>query len=1199
MFRHIAAFEFRYHLRSPVFWTTTLLFALLTFGAITSDQVQIGVAGNVKKNSPYAIANTLVIMSIFAVFIMAAFVSNVVVRDDETGYGPIVHSTRVSTFDYLFGRFTGAFAVGCLAFAGVPLAMLIGSFMPWIDPDTLGPFRPGDYVYVYFVLCLPTLLMMAAFCFALATMTRSMVATYVGVVGLLMIYFVSIAFFRRPDYERIVALIEPFGMGAFTLATKYWTAAERNTQLPAVEGVILWNRLIWLAAGTLLLGAAWALFRREGKRVRALKTAADEDLRVGSGISPPVVSGLSRTAPPATSTSRRQLLALARFDMTAVFRSPAFFVLLAFGFLNSIGGLWFANEDLYGNPFYPVTRIMIQMLFGAFSIVPLIVAIYYAGDLVWRDRELRLHEMLHATPAPDWAFALPKILAIALVLLATVAASVAGGLIVQTLRGYGNYEFSKYVTWYVLPSAVDVTLIAVLGIFIQVLVPHKFIGWLVMLLVIVSQIVLSQLGYEHNLYQYASAPPVPLSDMNGQGHFATSAAWFRAYWSAVAMLLVVLTYGVWRRGLSGSLRARLAALPRRLQGTPAVIAAAAVVAAIGLGAYIFYNTNVVNEYRTQIDNERWAADYEKTLLTFEAVPQPRIIDVALNVDIYPDQQRVNTTGRYTLENRTGSPLREVHVRWMRDTSLKQLELSRAQLRKDHAGLNYRIYALEPPLDPGGRVEMRFATVREQRGFRHARNQTDIVGNGTFINSTLVAPFLGMDREGLLRDRAKRRKYGLPPELRLPKLEDERARANQYTRRDSDWVNADITVSTVDDQLAIAPGYQVSEHVANGRRVVRYRTDAPILHFFSIQSASYMVKRDHWNDVSLAVYYYPSHAYNVDRMIEAMKRSLDYFTAHFSPFQFKQLRILEFPAYNTFAQSFANTIPYSEGLGFIARYDDPEKIDLVTYVTAHEVAHQWWAHQVISGEMQGMTLLTETLAQYSALMVMERLYGPDQIRKFLRYELDSYLRRRGGELIEELPLERVEDQQYIHYQKGSLAMYLLKDVIGEDAVNRALQGLVREYAFNAAPYPTSKDLLRHFREVAPPEHQQLITDLFQKITLYDVKVTGARKQPRADGMWEVALDVDARKVYADGQGRETDVSLDESFDVGLFAAEPGTKAFDQRDVIVFERRPIHSGTQTLQLVTAREPSFGGVDPYNKRVDRNSQDNVRPIENGNVR
>ena len=197
------------------------------------------------------------------------------------------------------------------------------------------------------------------------------------------------------------------------------------------------------------------------------------------------------------------------------------------------------------------------------------------------------------------------------------------------------------------------------------------------------------------------------------------------------------------------------------------------------------------------------------------------------------------------------------------------------------------------------------------------------------------------------------------------------------------------------------------------------------------------------------------------------------------------------------------------------------------------------------------------------MVMERLYGPDQIRKFLRYELDSYLRRRGGELIEELPLERVENQQYIHYQKGSLAMYLLKDVIGEDAVNRALQGLLAEFAFKAAPYPTSKDLLRHVRSAARPEQQQLITDLFEKITLYDVKVTGARKQLRGDGMWDVALDVDARKVYADGEGRETEAALDEAFDVGLFTVEPGTKDFDQSDVILFERRAIHTGTQTLQ------------------------------------
>jgi ABC-type transport system involved in multi-copper enzyme maturation permease subunit len=1190
VFLHVAAFELRYQLRSPVFWVTTLIFALLTFGAVTSDNVQIGDVGNVKANSPYAIATTLQIMCVFAVFIMAAFVSNVIVRDDETGFGPIIHSTRVSTFEYLFGRFTGAFVAGCVAFAGVPLAMLIGSFMPWMDPETLGPLRLGHYAYVYFLFSAPTLLMLAALCFALATMTRSMLGTYVGVVALLMTYLVSSAFFSRPEFERTVALLEPFGLGAFGFATKYWTATERNAQLPAVEGIILWNRLIWLGISLVLLVIARLLYRRERRAARTARR-------------PPVEAAIDtvavqRGALPAprhdAATARTQLAALARFDMAAVFRSPAFFVLIGIGLVNSVAGLWFANQDLYGNAFHPVTRIMIQTLSGTFSIIPLIVAIYYAGELVWRDRDQRLHEMIDASAAPDWAFVVPKILAITLVLLATVAASVIGAIGVQLFRGYTNVELDKYLLWYVLPWAIDATQIAVLAVFIQVLVPHKYFGWLAMLLIIVSQVVLGQLGYEHNLYQFAGGPDVPLSDLNGQGDFAVYRGWFRAYWSAFAVLLVVVSYAMWRRGVSGSLRARLRAVPGRLSGTAAAVGAAALAAFTALGGYIFYNTNVLNDYRTVLDDEQWAADYEKALLGFESVPQPRIVDITLDVKMYPREPRVVTAGRYVLENRHDRALREVHVRWLRETTLQQLDLPGARVRQEFPQFNYRIYTLEPPLEPGARTELRFSTLLEQRGFRNARNQTAVVDNGTFINSFAVGPFLGMGRDSLLQDRTKRRKYGLPAELRLPKLEDERARANHYLRRDSDWVTADITVSTDADQLAIAPGYLVSETVSDGRRTVRYRTDAPIMPFFSIQSAAYAVKRDRWNDVDLAVYYHPAHAYNVDRMIAGMKRSLDYFTANFSPFQFRQLRILEFPAYATFAQSFANTIPYSEGIGFIADYDDAEKIDLVTYVTAHEVGHQWWAHQVMSGEMQGMTLLVETLAQYSALMVMERLYGPDQIRKFLKYELDRYLRSRGGELIEELPLERVENQQYIHYQKGSLAMYLLKDVIGETAVNRALQELLREFAFKGPPYPTSRDLLRHLRAAAGPEHQDLITDLFEKITVYDVRVTSARKHRRADGMWEVDLGVAARKAYADGQGRETDAALDEAFDIGLFTVEPGTRDFDQADVLMFERRAVRSGEQSLQLITDREPFYAGVDPYNKRVDRNSEDNVSEIE-----
>jgi aminopeptidase N len=401
---------------------------------------------------------------------------------------------------------------------------------------------------------------------------------------------------------------------------------------------------------------------------------------------------------------------------------------------------------------------------------------------------------------------------------------------------------------------------------------------------------------------------------------------------------------------------------------------------------------------------------------------------------------------------------------------------------------------------------------------------------------------------------------------------------------------------VADQTPIAPGYKVSEIVADGRRTVHFRTEAPIQNFFSIQSARYKVRSELYKGIDLAIYYDAQHAWNIERMLKAMKASLDYYQTNFSPYQFRQARILEFPDYAQFAQSFANTIPYSEGIGFIANYKDPEKIDLVTYVTAHELAHQWWAHQVIGADQQGSTVLSETLSQYSALMVMENLYGPEKIRKFLSYELRNYLSRRGSEAVEELPLAQVENQGYIHYNKGSLVMYRLKDELGADAVNRALRRVLAQYAFKAAPYPTSMDLIGALRAEAPADKQALITDLFEKITLYDIKTTEAVTIKRADGRFDVTLTVLAEKLYADGEGKETKTPLNEAIDVGVFTLKPGDKAFDRKKVLAFERRVLHSGAQTLTFTLNEEPKFAGIDPYAKLIDRNTDDNVRAVERG---
>ncbi len=401
------------------------------------------------------------------------------------------------------------------------------------------------------------------------------------------------------------------------------------------------------------------------------------------------------------------------------------------------------------------------------------------------------------------------------------------------------------------------------------------------------------------------------------------------------------------------------------------------------------------------------------------------------------------------------------------------------------------------------------------------------------------------------------------------------------------------MTTAADQVPIAPGKRVSDVVHDGRRTAHFVSSAPILNFFSVQSSDYQEKSREHNGIKLSVYYHKGHDWNVEKMLRAMGAALDYYRANFGPYQFDYARIIEFPGYSSFAQAFAGTMPYSESIGFNANTDDPTKIDFTTYVVSHEMAHQYWAHQVVGADMQGGTSLSETLAQYSALMVMKHMYGPDKIRRFLKYELDNYLSARKGEAVEELPLERVENQGYVHYRKGAVAMYLLQQRLGEDSVNRALSRFLAKWRFEGPPYPRSVDLVQEFRkEAKTPEQQQLITDLFEKITLYDLAVKDATTKKTGDG-WTTTLTVAADKYYANGKGEEKKAKLDEPIEIGLFSARPGLGQFSAKDVIVMNREPIHSGLQRITVRTKEKPAFAGVDPYNFYIDRNSDDNVKEV------
>lgn len=1192
-------FELRYQLLSPLPWVIALVFALMAFAATTSDIVSIGDGiGNVHRNAPYVILTFLDVFTTLGMFVAVALIAQPLLRDFELGTEELFFSKPLSKSSYLWGRFAAGSIMALLVLVITALGMMLGSFMPWIDPERLGPFSLQPYLWGFAVIIIPNLVFIGGLLGLLAVTTRRLLLVFLGVVAFLVLWSIAGALTGDIKYDTISALIDPLGGDAVSQVMRYWSVAERNTQLPELSGLVLLNRLIWVGIGVVLLIATQLLFKPQRQREkkhwwqRAPKTE-------GSVAAPRVVPQVTARRSFDAATAFGQFAHLVWFDTKSVLRSIPFLILLVFGLFNYLGGS-LAKDNTFGTPIHPVTALMMESMQGSYQFLLVIIIAFYAGDVLWRERDARLAEVTDSMPVPNWVPLLSKLGAITAVVAAFIFFGVVAAMGFQLWHGYTNLEPLLYLQAAFI-DAWPFVLMGALALFLQVISNQKFIGYLLLILVLLAQIVLGQIGYEHNLYNYGGAPRMIYSDMNGYGHLLKPWAWFQTYWTLFAAMLMVLASAFWVRGTASRWGRRWRQAFASMRGPQGATFATLATALVVTGGWIFHNTNILNEYLPEDVALDRQAHLEKEYRKFKNLPQPRVVDVRTDVDIFPEERRSLIRGHYRLVNKHDAPISELHVYTPVDSRLEVAAPAGMAVKHEDHDAGMRIYALREPLAPGAALDFDFIVERAERGFTNSGMpasagpgdlRSTLNANGTFFNSNEM-PHFGYDESRQILDRNERRKRGLGDVPRKAKLEDEGAR---YTMGivDSDWINFEATVSTSADQIALAPGYLQREWTENGRRYFHYKMDRPMLPFYCFLSARWDVKRGEWHGLPIEIYYDPKHAYNVDRMIDATRKSLDYFTVNFSPYQHKQVRILEFPRYARFAQSFANTIPFSESIGFIANLTDPDDIDYVFYVTAHEMAHQWWGHQVIGADVQGQTMLMESLSQYSALMVMEKQYGREHMRRFLKYELDRYLRGRGGELIEELPLMRVEDQQYIHYAKGSLALYRLRDEIGEENLNRALANYIQDKAYQQAPYTTTLELVDYIRAQAPADKYPVIDELLAKIIFYDNRVISASVTPRA-GKYDVTIEYEAAKRESDGAGRETDRALDDWIEVGVFARNADDSEASEKPLYL-QRRRITQSHGTIKLTVDALPYEVGFDPYNKLIDRLPNDNRKTVEVG---
>jgi ABC-2 type transport system permease protein len=1212
MFWKIFQFEIQNRVRRPavyLYFTTALVFTILSFatGSLpTADKEHF--------NAPYLIAMWCAGMTMLMMVITSSIMGTPLYRDIEHNTKDYYLTYPITKAGYFWGRFLGSFVFmlfisGSILF-GAYFGSKLGPAMHWRDAAQYGPNHLIYYLYPYLTIALPNLIFTSCLFFGLVAITRNVKVIYSGGIILFLGYFLSIFFLNHTNNATVITLADPFALNGVRYQSGAATSIQRNTTLLPVTGLFLINRIIWSGIGVIILLYTYIRFSFEqffsGKRDKA---AIDE---VTSKIKRPAIKNLKVSF--TGNYNRSTLYSLVKIELNNIIRDNYFWIIISCG-LVFLGFVFWMGDGNNGVPDFPRSVALLDIFNDVFLFFIFFIIIFYSGETLHRDATTRYAFINDSLPPPNWVLNGSKLITLLLLGFCLSLIPLLLGIPIQIAKGFYQFNFPiyfSYVFTIILPRLLEMVLFAYM---VHVTINNKFVAhgigiffWIAIFFLHLSGI------FNYNLLLYSYTPDFHVSDMDGLGHMAKPVYWFNIYWLLCGGLLIIIAALFYYRGVTSSFKERLQLLGQRFDAKTRLFTAILLLAFLGVGAYNYYNVSYLNIFLTKIEGEDRAILYEKKLKRYASLPLPKITRIKMNVDLFPDKQEEFVKAWVTLVNRTNKPI----VKLLLDgdnltTYTLKIDGQAAPFtcpllyergvfdffRAKQDTADFRLYQFQKPLAPGDSAVVEINSSVTYKGFKNGLYAANILRNGTTFTGGL--PGIGYDDDDEINSPYIRKSSGLPPKKEEEIAQNDPAGISTL-KAGQVFDSLDITVSTSADQIAVAQGILQKQWKQNGRNYYHYIQTQPGMYApIGIVSAKYTVVYDsvaltNGHKTNISIFYHPEHKANVGRFIAAYKDGIRYFTKAYGDYPFKDIRLAETSVYGPWQGSLATLDIYNERFGWNADFTNSNQDDYCYFTTTQQLAQQWWRFQVAPNSTAGSLVIPEGLAGYSAVVMAERKYGKNNMRQQLLNQLWVYLNIRHRLEEKERPLIRA-DKWFEWGGKASVVLYGLRDLIGEDSLNSALRDFKKEYAFrNKPPFAGANDLYRYLQKHVPDSLQYYLTDTWQKITLYDSKVTDVKATPTGkQNEYRVTLKVNVAKVYIDDKGNDIPVkNMNDYIDIGVFGTENKNKeGRSQINPLYLKKYRLTAGQHTITIIVKGKPASVGIDPYNKLIDRMPGDNLKEL------
>lgn len=1053
MFSTIFSFELKQHFKKPFTWIFLLLMMAQGLYYMRHTGEFFG-ADKTYANAPAILYTVLAGIGYIGFIVTAILGGTALAKDLDYRTSSLLYTTRASQQSFFWGRYLGSITILLLLNAGYLLGIILYSYLPVAN---LGPLSWTAILKAVLFVFLPNIFVIYSLCFSVSVFTRSAKTAYgISLMAMLLMIFAETSFNNNAS----VVLADPTAFSVLHAQLEHFSPAQKNNYSPGFSGYLFYNRLIWVSIGmlSLLIAARKYSFSKFGtKNEGKSKTKAQDAL-------PLLTKPILHTEPLrkvsqyfSLSSTIRKAFSLSWLEFKSVIRPLGFKIFLGMLLIIYVCYIAVWQQQYYSAaPTLPVT-IEITGVTLPLSFYFLMFIIINTTELLFKNQSTGFWQIGDALPLPTWVTVTSKIMAMLGVALLVTTCLMLFGMLVQALKGYHHFELEVYfndlfIRW--IPKYLTYIFLCV---FVAGITANRYATHWISILILIISVILHEIEViEQNRLNFMFSPGSAMNtDMNGNGIFSLSHAWFMTYWTSFGLAIFSIGLWLWQRGTPSTLGKRML---KKVKFSPVLL----LLFIIGFAGFfychhiIYQTVNVENKFQAKADERNEQASYEKAYLRYRTSPQPKILNLELQLELYPEKRSLTYNSRLKLNNPTRLPIDTLHIEWMDFSAIDQLSIPGYTLKliKEDQELRHNTYLLNHSFLPGDQLTLNIKGNLHYRGFTNDDPQKELTFNGTFLSQDLI-PYFGYDDRRALKLNKYRLEHNMKKiSSRLPDVNDPLAATQLFASTQADRMNYTLDISTTADQDIVAPGVLKKEWKKAGRHHYQFVSEKPDVFSFHILSAKYAQKKETiqigGKTLHIEISYHPTHAYNVNHLMQSAKEALQFLHKTLGDYPYQTLRIAERPRYDQDLFSSGNLIVLPENHGWIADIRRQEDLDYLRYITAKLIAQQYMQQADVS-RTQGFPVITQSIPGYLAYQQLQHFYGAASLEKHLEKSHDLYLKGRAKEQnTEPVLIKSDEDASYVSNQKGSDALYRLSKLTGEEVINQAISTFLKESQHPAKP-----------------------------------------------------------------------------------------------------------------------------------------------------